>query len=269
MAHEATPTGLPGSGLKSGRMPGHWLLARLGKRVLRPGGLELTKALLSDLAISSADDVVELAPGLGVTARLLLEKGPRSYRGIERDADAARWTLRQLPMGQVVDVRVGAAEQTGLADSAASVVIGEAMLTMNPQPHKERIVAEAFRLLRPSGRYGVHELAVVPDDAPAEVRRDIEAALSQSIHVGARPMTESEWRALFERAGFSDLKVGFAPMHLLEPARMIADEGFLRTLAILKNLLLDGEARNRVIAMRQVFRKYGAHLSAISIVGCK
>jgi hypothetical protein len=148
MAHEATPAGLPGAELKSGKMPGHWLLARLGKRVLRPGGLELTRALLSDLAVGSADDVVELAPGLGVTARLLLEQSPRSYRGIERDADAARWTLRQLPAGHDVDVRVGAAEQTGLADSSASVVIGEAMLTMNPQPHKERIVPEAFRLLR-------------------------------------------------------------------------------------------------------------------------
>jgi SAM-dependent methyltransferase len=269
MAHEATSTGLPGSELKSGKMPGHWLLARLGKRVLRPGGLELTRALLSDLAIGSADDVVELAPGLGVTARLLLEKGPRSYCGIERDGDAARWTLRQLPAGHDVDVRIGAAEQTGLADGSASVVIGEAMLTMNPQPHKEAIVAEAFRLLRPGGRYGVHELAVVPDDAPAEVRHEIGAALSQSIHVGARPMIESEWRALFARAGFSDVKVGFAPMHLLEPARMIADEGFLRTLMILKNLLLDPEARHRVLAMRQVFRKYGSHLSAISIVGRK
>ncbi|PRC44304.1 SAM-dependent methyltransferase, partial [Mycobacterium sp. ITM-2017-0098] len=28
-------------------LPGHWLLARLGKRVLRPGGLELTTRLLA------------------------------------------------------------------------------------------------------------------------------------------------------------------------------------------------------------------------------
>jgi SAM-dependent methyltransferase len=268
MAHEAMPASLPGSELKSSKMPGHWLLARLGKRVLRPGGLELTRALLSDLAIGGTDDVVELAPGLGMTARLLLDRRPRSYRGIERDADAARWTMQQLS-GRDVDVRVGAAEQTGLADGSASVVIGEAMLTMNPQPHRERIVAEAFRILRAGGRYGVHELAVVPDQAPAEVRRDIEAALSRSIHVGARPMIESEWRALFERAGFSDLKVRFSPMHLLEPRRVIADEGLPRTLVILKNLMLDGEARRRVLAMRQVFRRHGRHLAAISLVGRK
>ena len=33
----------PGEGLKTEKMPGHWVLARLGKRVLRPGGMELTR----------------------------------------------------------------------------------------------------------------------------------------------------------------------------------------------------------------------------------
>lgn len=44
---------------------------------------------------------------------------------------------------------------------------------------------------------------------------------------------------------------------------MITDEGVLRILVIMKNLLLDGEARNRVIVMRRVFRKYGLHLGDI------
>ena len=50
------------------KMPGHWLLAKMGKRVLRPGGLELTRRLLSELAVTAVDDVVEFAPGLGITA---------------------------------------------------------------------------------------------------------------------------------------------------------------------------------------------------------
>jgi hypothetical protein len=60
------------------KMPGHWLLARMGKRVLRPGGLELTHRLLAQLAIGSNDEVVEFAPGLGVTARLTLTRSPKS-----------------------------------------------------------------------------------------------------------------------------------------------------------------------------------------------
>ena len=37
----------PGAGLKTEKMPGHWVLARLGKRVLRPGGMELTRRMLA------------------------------------------------------------------------------------------------------------------------------------------------------------------------------------------------------------------------------
>ena len=46
------------------KMPGHWLLAKMGKRVLRPGGLELTRRLLVDLDIHSDDDVVEFVNNL-------------------------------------------------------------------------------------------------------------------------------------------------------------------------------------------------------------
>ena len=46
------------------RMPGHWVLARLGKRVLRPGGMELTRRMITALTIVPADHVVEFAPGL-------------------------------------------------------------------------------------------------------------------------------------------------------------------------------------------------------------
>lgn len=53
---------------------GHWLLAKMGKRVLRPGGAVLTHKMIADLGIGAGDEVVELAPGLGYTAALLLLK---------------------------------------------------------------------------------------------------------------------------------------------------------------------------------------------------
>ena len=37
--------------LDTTKMPGHWLLARLGKRVLRPGGRELTRQMLDSINI--------------------------------------------------------------------------------------------------------------------------------------------------------------------------------------------------------------------------
>lgn len=42
----------PGASLNRRNMPGHWLLVRLGKRVLRPGGIELTCRMLAVLAIA-------------------------------------------------------------------------------------------------------------------------------------------------------------------------------------------------------------------------
>src|SRR3546814_18208097 len=74
---------LPGHVLEASRMPGHWLLARLGTRVLRPGGVEITEQLLAATAIGSSDDVVEVAPGLGATTRRILAAGPARYTGLD------------------------------------------------------------------------------------------------------------------------------------------------------------------------------------------
>lgn len=260
---------LPGHDLRADKMPGHWLLARLGKRVLRPGGLAMTLGLLRDLNINRTDDVVELAPGLGVTARLLLRSEPQSYVGVERDAAAAAWTARQLPSAQTVSVRVGMADETGLTDDSASIVIGEAMLSMHPQEHKRRIVEEAYRVLRSEGRYAIHELAIVPDDVATNVKQDIEQALSAAIHVGARPLTQEEWCQLLQSAGFKVVRVRLAPMNLLRPLRLIADEGVWGALRFIKNVALDRDACRRVLTMRRTFHKHRAHLRAISIVARK
>ncbi|WP_293856581.1 methyltransferase domain-containing protein [Sphingomonas sp. SCN 67-18] len=261
------PALLPGSELHVPRMPGHWLLAKLGKRVLRPGGLALTHGLIDGLAVTPHDDLVEFAPGLGLTAGLLLDRHPRSYVGVERDRDAAALVARRLPAN--ARIVTGAAERSGLAAGSASVVIGEAMLTMNPDGHRRAIIAEAWRLLRPGGRYGIHELAIVPDDAPASVRADIESALSSSIHVGARPLTVCEWRALLEDAGFVTEAPTLVPMNLLNPGRLIADEGLGGALRFARNLLFDGKARQRVRAMRRVFQANRAYLRGIAIVARK
>jgi SAM-dependent methyltransferase len=269
MTRIAQADALPGKALDVSKMPGHWLLARLGKRVLRPGGLGITQAILRKLAIGADDDVVEFAPGLGVTARMILDRDPRSYVGVERDAKAAEWTARHLPARAHVSIIVGAADRTGLAAGSASVVLGEAMLSMNTEAQKQRIVTEAFRLLRPGGRYAIHELAVVPDDMPQLWKDMIGDVLSSSIHVGARPLTAREWKALMENAGFRVMKTGHAPMHLLRVRRLIDDEGLAGALRLGWNILFDSPARRRVLAMRRVFEQHREHLGAIFLVAQK
>jgi SAM-dependent methyltransferase len=250
------------------KMPGHWLLARMGKRVLRPGGLELTRQLLAILDISERDEVVEFAPGLGVTARMTLARKPRSYTAIERDREAAAAVeiLLAKPHQQCI---VGNAEQTGLPDGSASVVYGEAMLSMQPAAAKSRIVAEAGRLLQPGGRYGIHELCLVPDEVDEAARRSIQCGLSDEIHVGVRPLTVGEWRELLESAGLTVLAERTAPMKLLEPTRIIRDEGWSRAVRFVWNVARDRVARRRVLSMRSVFRKFRHNLAAVALVAMK
>ena len=64
--------GLPGSDLEAARMPGHWLLARLGKRVLRPGGMELTRWMLNALRIvGKQPEVIAVATAAQLLQTLL------------------------------------------------------------------------------------------------------------------------------------------------------------------------------------------------------
>jgi len=257
---------LPLAGRDAAHLPGHWLLARLGKRVLRPGGKELTARLLADARLSGSD-VVEFAPGLGRTAQEILAHSPRSYVGVESDDTAAELTRKAIAGGGRV-VR-GDASKTGLDDEVADVVVGEAMLTMQTDRHKAEILREAHRVLRDGGRYAIHELAIEPDEVDDEVKTEIRKSLARSIKVNARPLTAAEWRKLFEDNGFEVETVGFAPMALLEPKRILADEGLLGTLKFVRNVLRDSDARSRVLQMRSTFTEYKKHLVAIEIVAKK
>jgi len=257
----------PGDGLKTEKAPGHWVLARMGKRVLRPGGMELTRRMLAALNVKGSDDVVEFAPGMGVTARLTLATKPASYTAVERDKAAAEIVGGYLdgPNSRCV---LGSAAETGLPSASATVVYGEAMLTMQTDETKRQIVREAARLLKPGGRYAVHEMCL-RDGVGGEVRRDVERALTGVVHHGVRPLTVSEWRGLLEEEGFEVKTVETAAMALLEPARVIQDEGFLRALRFAFNVLRDREARRRVFEMRRVFRRHRRQLAAVAVIAVR
>ncbi len=258
----------PGAGLSPRNMPGHWVLARLGKRVLRPGGMELTRRMLEALNIVSADDVVEFAPGLGLTAQLTLNRHPSSYTAVERDATAAGIVSSYLK-GSRQKCVTGSADQTGLPDAMATVVYGEAMLTMQTPEMKRRIVREARRLLKRGGRYAIHEMCLVGDDLDEEGKKEINQALSRAIHVGVRPLSVSEWCELLEVGDFEIQTQVSAPMHLLEPHRLLSDEGLKGALRFVWNVARDRESRERVLMMRKVFRRYQSNLAAIMLICVK
>ena len=76
------------------------------------------------------------------------------------------------------------------------------------EPDKDRVIAEAFRVLKPGGRFAVSDVVVRGDDIPAEVRRSLE------LWVGcvAGALEESTYRSMLSGAGFEAVD--------LEPTRI-------------------------------------------------
>lgn len=105
---------LPLSDRDDDHMQGHWLLARLGKRVLRPGGVELTRTLLARAEVTDAD-VLELAPGLG---RVAAKRGPGGAARMERRRCVG--VARNRLAGNSVDGRAGAGRAVGGLAGAVS-----------------------------------------------------------------------------------------------------------------------------------------------------
>lgn len=248
---------------------GHWILAKMGKRVLRPGGKELTKKLVDRLGVSSQDHLVEFAPGMGFTASMLLNKKPHSYAGIELNKEAADRLTTKLNGNSSATIINTTAAQTGLDSESADKVIGEAMLTMQPDQRKSEIIGEAYRILKKGGLYGIHELGLRPSDMDPELKSKIQRELAKTIRVNARPLTQTEWCELLEKEGFKIVEVYESPMHLLEPARIINDEGFFRALKVGYNILTHPAAKKRIMNMRKLFRQYENEMTAYAIIAEK
>lgn len=258
---------LPQSDRDPAHLQGHWLLARIGKHVLRPGGKKLTERMLVNADIAGKD-VVEFAPGLGLTTRAILERDPKSYRGVDRDPQVVDIISKLTSEKATIPascVQRDAAD-TGLESNSADVVIGEAMLTMQTERGKQAIIGEAFRLLRAGGTYSIHELGLQPDNLDESVKDEVRKALARSIKVNARPLTEQEWRELLEAEGFEVLWRGKEPMALLDMKRNIADEGIGGVLRILRNVLGNKDIRARVLNMKHTFDKYSNELTGIAFV---
>lgn len=270
MGAKSTQEGVAGerSGPEAGRMQGHWLLAKLGKRILRPGGRALTAKLLEQAKPAGDDDIVELGPGVGATAEVLLRANPRSYRGVDPNPegrDAVKNILKKHPRADYV---VADARDTGLDDASADLVVGEAMLTIQDDAGKNAIVAEAARLLRPGGRYAIHEMAWLPDHTDEE-RETARKELSRVIKVGARPLTLEGWTELLAAHGLEAEWHDRAPLHLLEPRRIVSDEGLWGALRFWNNARRIPGASDRLKAMRQGFQLQGKLMGGIVILARK
>lgn len=248
--------------------PGHWFLARMGKNVLRPGGKLLTKKLLAHLNFEKGDYVVEFAPGVGLTANYILKNKNINYTGIDADLEVINFLQNTFKQTNALFTNKNATD-TQLPDNIADKVLGEAMLTMQTINVKEKIIIEANRILKTGGLYGIHELALSPDTIDTEIKSNIQHELAITIKVNARPLTIKEWIETLENNHFKIRHIETNDMKLLEPRRIIQDEGFFKAMKIAWNILSNPFARERALKMRRLFNKYKRKLKAVVIIAEK
>ena len=103
---------------------------------------------------------------------------------------------------QNVEFLKGEIEQIPLPDQSVDVIISNCVVNLSGE--KERVLAEAFRVLRPGGRLALSDI-VVRGAVPAEIRRNLE--LWAGCVAGA--LEEAEYRELLSRAGF--VEIGIEP----------------------------------------------------------
>jgi arsenite methyltransferase len=99
----------------------------------------------------------------------------------------------------------GDIEEIPLPDASVDVIISNCVI--NLAADKEKVLREAFRVLRPGGRFAVSDI-VVRGEVPPDIRRSME------LWIGcvAGALEEEEYRRLLEEAGFQEIS--------LEPTRV-------------------------------------------------
>jgi arsenite methyltransferase len=94
----------------------------------------------------------------------------------------------------------GEIEQIPLPDNAVDVIISNCVINLSGD--KDRVLKEAFRVLKPGGRFAVSDV-VVRGDVPAEIKRSME------LWVGcvAGALTDYQYVAKLAKAGFEDIEI--------------------------------------------------------------
>ena len=113
---------------------------------------------------------------------------------------------------QNVEFLKGEVEEIPLASHSIDVIISNCVINLSSD--KDRVLAEAFRVLKPGGRLAVSDV-VVRGDVPAEIRHSVE--LWMGCVAGA--LEESAYRDKLGKAGFHDIEIIPTRIYRIEDAK--------------------------------------------------
>src|SRR5271155_4080911 len=166
--------------------------------------------------LNPGETVLDLGSGGGIDVLLSAKRvGPdgKAYGLDMTDEMLALARENQKKAGiQNVEFLKGAIENIPLPENSVDVVISNCVINLSAD--KDRALAEAYRVLRPGGRFAVSDV-VVRGEVPAEIRKNIE------LWVGcvAGALKDSEYVSKLNAAGFEDVSIEPTRIYKVQDAR--------------------------------------------------
>jgi SAM-dependent methyltransferase len=170
------------------------------------------------------ETVLDLGSGGGIDVLLSARRvGPagKAYGLDMTDEMLALARANQRKAGVAnVEFLKGEIENIPLPDNSVDVIISNCVINLSGD--KDKVLREAFRVLKPGGRFAVSDV-VVRGEVPAEIRRSIE------LWVGcvAGALEDTEYQSKLAAAGFESIGIEPTRIHTVEDARQfLAGQGF-------------------------------------------
>jgi len=195
-----------------GQLPDTAVLASLGCG--NPTALAELKAgeVVLDLGSGGGIDVLLSARRVGSTGK--------AY-GLDMTDEMlalAEENKRKSGIGNVEFLK-GEIENIPLPDNTVDVIISNCVINLSA--NKDKVITEAFRVLKPGGRFAVSDV-VTRGEIPAEIRKNM--LLWAGCVAGA--LEENDYKAKLAKAGFENADVEPTRIYNVEDARgFLAQEG--------------------------------------------
>jgi arsenite methyltransferase len=185
--------------------------------------------------LAEGEVVLDLGSGGGIDVLLSARRvGPtgRAY-GLDMTDDMLALARRNAEEAQVSNVEFlkGQIEHIPLPDNSVDVIISNCVINLSAD--KQQVLREAFRVLKPGGRFAVSDV-IVRGEVPADVRRSME------LWVGcvAGAVEESQFLTMLADTGFEGASIEPTRLYRSEDARLFLEEAGVNVDANLD--LIDG-----------------------------
>lgn len=166
--------------------------------------------------LRAGEVVLDLGSGGGIDVLLSARRvGPtgKAY-GLDMTDDMLDLARRNAAEANVTNVEFlrGRIEEIPLPSNSVDVIISNCVVNLSGD--KRRVLREAFRVLKPGGRFAVSDVVV-----RGELPHDVKSSMELWVGCVAGALSDAEFTALLRDAGFDDPSIEFTRTYDAEDAR--------------------------------------------------